>query len=184
MPFSGGQVTALRPGGFPKARMGSFAGKAGFVPTTPQFTVDASYVTIQGHMAASGMFAEVTVGEPTAWGDADRLYGAIWTLGTRIPYVSLDTAIRIYDTRVRLYSKAFARPQDSREFALARAVQQVASDLFGDFTLGGTIREIDIAGQFGQPVRARWGHAMVGVMYRIVDIDLALVVNDSSTTSL
>lgn len=151
----------------------------------PQFTVDAPYVTIQGHMNSSAMFAQVTVGEPTAWGDADRLYGAIWTLGTRIPYVTLGTAVRIYDTRVRLYTKAFKRPQDSREFELARAVQQVSSRLFGDFTLGGTIREIDISGQFGQPVRARWGHAPVaGVMYRIADIDLALVVNDSSTTSL
>ncbi len=154
-----------------------------FVPTTPQFTINATYVSIQGHMKASGYFADVTIGEPVAFGDTTRMYGAIWTRRTRIPYLSLDSAIRVYDTRIRFYTLAFARPQEPREFTLALAVQQVASDLFGDYDLGGTIREIDIAGQFGQPVRVRWGHAPVpkdGPMYRVADMDLSLVVNNST----
>ena len=150
-----------------------------------QFTVNDSYVAIQGHLMASGHFAEATIGEPAAWGDSGQLYGAIWTMGTRSPYVSFDSTTRVYDTRVRLYTQAFTSPLDSREFVLARAVQQIASDLAGDYTLGGTVRELDIAGQFGPPMRARWGHAAVaGVMYRIVDIDIGLVINNSSVTSI
>jgi hypothetical protein len=58
----------------------------------------------------------------------------------------------------------------------------IQSDLIGDYDLGETIRNIDIAGIYGAGMGATWGYVdLGGKMYRIVDISLPLIVDDSAT---
>ena len=161
---------------------GSTAAPAAVV--APQFTVHDTYVVIQSHLQATGYFGQVFIGQPEGFGDDARMHAAIWTVATRIPYLSFDTGMRIYDTRIRLYKKAFGRTQENAELVLAVGVQQSVSDLLDDYDLGETISEIDIAGQYGQAVNVRWGHDRVGDdVYKVADITLPLVVRNTSTTS-
>ena len=96
--------------------------------------------------------------------------------------VTLGKTTTVYDIMVRLHRNMLAEPIELTEFELAEAVSAIAEDLLGDFDLGVTVRNIDVAGEFGRPLRARWGYANVGgTMYRVADLFIPVVVNDTST---
>ena len=79
-----------------------------------------------------------------------------------------------------LYRDMLAEPQEQGEFDLALTVQDIGSDLLGDFDLGSSVRNIDAAGIYGTPVGAQWGYTSVAnVMFRTVDITVPIVVNDT-----
>ena len=64
---------------------------------------------------------------------------------------------------------------------MALGVSEITSNLIGEFDLGATIRNIDVAGQYGQAVTAQWGYvALNQTMYRTVDITIPLVVDGSA----
>jgi len=70
------------------------------------------------------------------------------------------------------------------EFQMAEVVQKVGSDLLGDYDLGGTVRTVDAAGQYGTAFGAEWGYVdLGGVMFRVADITVPLTVDDSATLS-
>ena len=65
---------------------------------------------------------------------------------------------------------------------MALAVSQVTSNLVGEFDLGATMRNIDIAGQYGQSLSATWGYITIGnTVFRTVDLTVPLVVDESAT---
>lgn len=145
------------------------------------FTIKPTLQTIQSYLAASGEFDDVLLGEPEAI-SGDRLTGAIYVAGTTIADVSLGTISTVYNVMVRLYKDMLAEPTRDIEYILARVVQDIASDLLGDFDLGASIRHIDAAGIYGTPMSAVWGYVSVAsTMYRSVDMTVPLVVNDTAT---
>ncbi len=69
------------------------------------------------------------------------------------------------------------------ETSVAQGVATVLATLVGAYTLGGSVRAIDWAGEeAGRKVAVKWGHLVVsGTIFRMVDIQVPLIVDDSAT---
>jgi Zn-dependent M16 (insulinase) family peptidase len=147
--------------------------------------INDAYIQLQGHLASSGYFQQVFIGEPTSITNDVGFSAAIWTTGMRIPITTLTSALRVYDTQVRIYTRAFQRDTKQVELALADTVFQVTSDLLGEYDLGGYVREIDAGGVYGAPMSVNWGNGNLnGVIYRIADITMGLVIGSVNETTM
>ena len=145
------------------------------------FTIRPTLQEIQSYLAASGEFVTVELGEPEAVARGDGLTAAIWVSGTRIALTTLTKVTKVYDANIRVYRDMLGEPTEGIEIGLAKVVQDIASDLLGDYDLGATVRDIDACGQYGTPLRAEWGHDVVaGVVFRVVDMTIPIVVNDTA----
>lgn len=77
-----------------------------------------------------------------------------------------------------------AEPTESMEKEFAKAVSSILSDIIGEFDLGGSVRSIDVAGIYGSSIAVSYGYLdLGGTMFRIADITLSLIVDDSATTT-
>ena len=145
------------------------------------FSILATMQTIQGHLMSGGGFVSVQLGQPSTVAPAlTGITAAIWLEHIQVGTVFLGVVDKIYEVTVRLYTNMLAEPQEQGELDLALTVQDIGSDLLGDFTLGTSVRNIDAAGIYGTPLGAQWGYTSVaGVMFRTVDITVPIIVNDS-----
>jgi hypothetical protein len=144
-----------------------------------------AYIQIQGHLATSGYFQQVVIGEPTNLAHDVGYSAAIWTTGVRIPMTTFTTALRVYDTNIRIYARAFQRDTKQVELGLSDAVFQVTSDLLGEFDLGGSVREVDAGGMYGAPMSVNWGHNNLnGNIYRIADVRTGIIIASANETSM
>ena len=145
------------------------------------FSILATMQTIQGHLMAGGRFVSVELGQPSAVAPAlTGISGAIWLESIQVGIVYGGVVDKIFEVTIRLYTNMTAEPQEQGELDLALIVQEIGSDLLGDFDLGASVRNIDAAGIYGTPMSARWGYTSVAnVMFRSVDITVPIIVNDS-----
>ena len=148
------------------------------------FAIRNTLVALEGHLEASGYFGQVQIGEFKSAPD-DRLAASIWLVGASAYQVYLDGgSAEVHTVNVRIYRKAFEEPESEIENDIAQAVSQVMSDLSGEFDLGGTIRNIDIAGMAGTPLSVDFGHLDVGgTIFRVADITVPMLVDDSATAA-
>jgi hypothetical protein len=149
------------------------------------FNITNTLNAITSHISSSGYVNDVQVGEPVSVPDAnDRIFAAIWMTSAVVVEVTLSNTVELHTTNVRLYKRAaFGQGDDSGdvEQSLALATSQISSDLIGEFDLGGSIRNIDIAGQYGGGLSATWGYITIAqTVFRSVDIVVPLVVDDSA----
>lgn len=147
------------------------------------FAVRATLRAIESYIKASGYFQLAQVGEykmPPSIGT--KLAAAAWMARAGVVGTTLTTTIELHTVNLRIYRDALAEPSENGEFQVSEAVSEVLSDLLGEYDLGATIRNIDAAGQYGQSVGVEWGYADIsGHLYRIADITLPLIVDDSAT---
>ncbi len=135
------------------------------------------------HALKLGRFERVNGHEPKA-APGTRLTCAIWV--QRISPVPTDSGLAATTARVelsvRVYSSMLAEPQDRIEPDMSAAVDALMGAYAGDFTLGGTIRNVDLLGQAGAPMEAVAGYVTVDTtLFRIVTITVPLIVNDAWT---
>lgn len=80
---------------------------------------------------------------------------------------------------VRLYSNFLQMPLDGIDPDLLTATTTVLSAFSSSFTLGGTVRDIDLLGMYGQPMGAQAGYlTQDNKVYRIMTITLPIVIDD------
>ena len=147
------------------------------------FDVKATLQAIESYLSASGYFTYVGVGERKAPPSGDGLSVDLWMKSAAVVrlYANGGTG-ESHVVLVRVYRDLFGLPTEETEFVLAKAVQQILSDLLGEYDLGTTVREIDAGGINGQPVRTDWGHVDIGgKLFRVADITIPLSVDDSAT---
>ena len=136
-----------------------------------------SFLKSQGRVGGGN----VQIGEPKD-PPAGRISAAVFMEGIRTPESVLDAPVRIYDVAIRLY-RNFTEDGTATEIELARAVGELWEDLEGDFDLGASIRNVDVAGIYGQGLTASWGYLDVaGRMYRTCDVSVPLVVDPAAAT--
>lgn len=147
------------------------------------FKVKSTLEAIQSYAMASGYFgSSVTVGEPKQPVAETSLSAAIFMSSVAVASLTLTKTIELHVTTIRIYRDMLAEPTANIEFELAEAVGDISSDLLGDYDLGETIRNIDVGGQYGSAMNTTWGYVdLSGKMYRIADISLPLIVDDSAT---
>jgi hypothetical protein len=71
-------------------------------------------------------------------------------------------------------------PAEKIDVILANAVDKIFTALMGDCDLGASVRNIDVFGELGTPLKAVAGYVEIDkVLYRNVDVTLPLIMNDS-----
>lgn len=132
------------------------------------------------HAAASGLFDRVAGHEPKN-APGNGLSAAIWVQSIApLPAASgLSYTTGYLVLRERLYNPMLQEPQDSIDPNLLAATDTMIGLYSGDFTLGGLVRNVDLLGAHGIPLRADAGYLeQAGKLFRVFDITLPLVCND------
>jgi len=146
------------------------------------FKVKSTLQAVASYMEASGYIRNVSVGEPKQPLEGRGLSAAIFMSSANVVELTLATTIEVHVAMIRVYADMLREPLEANEFEMSEVVGDILSDLLGEYDLGGTIRNIDAAGQYGTAVSTSWGHIdLSGKMYRIADITLPLIVDDSAT---
>lgn len=135
---------------------------------------------MQSHAMELGIFERTNAHEPKA-APGNGLSWALWAQSVAPARgssgLASTTAVLLF--RVRLYQPMVSEPQDGIDPAVLGAVDLLINTYSGDFDLGGLVRNVDLLGQYGTPLGARAGYVTIGnTPYRIMDIDVPLVVND------
>lgn len=153
------------------------------------FDITSTMRNLQSYFVASGYFpGGVLIGEPkqppTPKG-SNQFAASLFMRSVRVNQLMLDGATEeTHVVTARIYNTMLAEPTEDMELALARVVQQVVSDILADADLGGTIRNIDPGGMGGTAMTAEFGHIdQSGVMYRIADITIPMIVDGSATAA-
>ena len=147
------------------------------------FDITATLDSILSKVSASGGFkAGLQIGEPKSPPGGAGLFAAVFMNSVEVGELTLGTTIERHDVTLRIYRDMLAEPIGNIEKDLAKAVTDISNDLAGDFDLSSTVRAIDIGGIYGSPLSTSWGYVEVsGNMYRIADMAIGLIVDDSST---
>ena len=150
------------------------------------FNIKTTLDAISSHISRSGYVNDVRIGEPVAPPDApDKMHAAIYMASANVVGLTLSNTVEVHLVTVRLYRRAaFGQGDDAGqvEAEVALAVSQISSNLIGEFDLGGTSRNIDVVGQYGQNISATWGYVTLGnTVFRTVDLAVPLVIDDSAT---
>lgn len=136
---------------------------------------------IESHALASGYFTAVNGAEPKSPPDTSGITCAVWVeqIGPARGGSGLtSTSIRLC-FYVRLYTGMLTDPPEAIDPNLMTALDALMAAYSGDFTLGDLVREVDLLGQYGDPLSARAGYLVEGgTEFRVMTIVLPLVVND------
>ncbi len=140
------------------------------------FDITSTMRAIQSHLQASGWFDRVQVGEPKG-PPGSGLTAAIFMEQVAVDELTLETTIEFHDVVVRFYTPDLQQTIPIREDRLEKAVAFIEKAWFGGFTLGGTVRNIDVS-----ELAWDFGHVDIDrIEYRTVETTLSLIVDGSAT---
>lgn len=138
------------------------------------------FAALVSHGMNSGLFERVNQHEPKN-APGNGLTMAVW-LDRIIPAAEASSVISTTGVllfSVRCYSSMVADPQDDIDPALLTAVDVLFAAYSGDFTLGGLVRNVDLLGEFANPLGAVFGYVTIdNKMYRVGTMTVPLVVSD------
>lgn len=143
--------------------------------------VRALFASAESIAMKTGVFRSVNTHEPKAAPGSGLRLG-IWQQEVSplaaASGLSATTAYVVLNARV--YGNMLAKPEDEIDPRLMSALTVLIGAYSADFTLGGTIRNIDLLGAYGQQLRAVAGYQSIGgSMYRIATLTIPCVVNDA-----
>lgn len=135
---------------------------------------------VESHALASGYFDSVNGHEPLS-PPTSGVTCAVWTeqIGPARGGSGLDSTSARLALFVRLYTPMTQQPADAIDPNLMDALNALFVAYSGNFTLGGLVREVDLLGNYGDPLSGRAGYLKTsGVDYRVFTITLPLIIND------
>jgi PKD repeat protein len=152
------------------------------VPSAALTPLDAAGIIdkVVSHALASGRFRTVNGHEPKSAPDtgSGQPAAAVWAQSiepARGQSGLYLTSIRLV-LNVRIYESMLAEPQDAIDPAIISAADALLAAYTGDFTLGGTVREVDLLGQTGVPLSAQAGYLnQDNKLFRVFTITLPLL---------
>lgn len=127
----------------------------------------------------TGRFDRVNAHEPKA-PPGNGLSAAVWVQAVKpIPTSGLASTSVLFLAMLRIYSNMLQEPQDAIDPNVCDAADDLISRFSSAFTLGGTVREVDLLGAYGPPLAAQAGYITIQqTMYRCMDVALPLIIND------
>ena len=145
--------------------------------------VEALFTAVESHAMKLGRFDQVNRHEPKN-APGNKLVAAIFVADIGPP--TQGSGLAATDARVeftiRIYSNMLQEPQDAIDPAILSAVDVLMSAYQGDFSLGATVKAVDLLGMAGEPLRARAGYiTQDNTLYRVMDITLPLLIADAWT---
>jgi hypothetical protein len=128
---------------------------------------------------ASGYFTVVNKHE--AVGNIGTYVASVWLqhIGPARGGSGLNaTSLRV-ELTLRIYSAMITAPSDEIDPNMARAAMAVLTSFSGAFSIGDTVRDIDLLGEFGTPLSGKAGYLNLSTqVYRVMDITIPIIVDD------
>jgi hypothetical protein len=148
------------------------------------FKIKDTLHAVQSHLAGNGWLTKVDAGEPKA-APSEQFSASVFMDSVSVALVFANGGTReVHNVVIRVLTNMLSIPTEDVEYNLAEIVQQMVSDLIADYDLGGTINHIDVGGIYGDGISTSWGHIdIAGTFFRLAEIRLPLVVDDSGTSS-
>jgi hypothetical protein len=135
---------------------------------------------VRSHAMSLGVFDRVNTHEPKN-APGNGLSCSIWTdIIEPLPDASglAATSGRVA-FHVRVMGNMLAEPQDDIDPQILVAVTTLIGEYSGHFTLGGTVRDVDLLGAHGEPLKAQAGYLDIDRrLFRIFVITLPVIIND------
>lgn len=142
--------------------------------------VNALVASTESIAMKTGQFRSVNFHEPkSAPGSGLRL--AIWAqsiepIGAASGLAGTSGYVVLY---ARIYGSMLAKPEDEIDPKVMTAATVLVGAYSADFTLGGTVRNIDLLGMYGEKLGAQAGYVTIGgSMYRVMTVTLPCIIND------
>mgnify|MGYP003137362219 FL=1 len=149
------------------------------------FDIGNTLHAIETYVQKLGLFQSVAVGEPKS-PPGQGFHAALWMQSVAISMIYAGGETReSHVVTLRVYRDMLAEqtdPQLNLESEMASVLSKLMESLLGDTDLESTVMSIDAAGMDGAAMSATFGYTDVGgSMYRVVDINIPMIVNGSST---
>lgn len=136
--------------------------------------------TVMSQAQALGLFGQVLGHEPVSAPGSGLTY-AVWVarVGTVPAGSGLAAGTGRLELTGRIFMPADTQPEDDVDTAVTNAVDQLMTALFADFTLGDTVRNVDLLGAHGPALGAVFGFTRFdSTTYRVATLTIPLIVND------
>lgn len=141
--------------------------------------IDTLMSELISHAQSLSVFDEVNGHEPKS-APGRGVTAAVWVQDV-MPLRSsglASTSVRL-ELMWRLYSPMISEAPDAIDPNMIKALDALCGAYSGDFQLDGAVRQIDLLGAHGDPMRARAGYLnQDGRLYRVIDLTVPLVIND------
>lgn len=136
---------------------------------------------VMSHGAGSGFFDAVPGHEPKSAPGSGLTYAVFLSaLGPARGASGLAVTTARVELTGRIYKPFMSEPEDLIDPAIAQAADALFEAYTGDFSLGGTARNIDVLGQHGNPLSLRAGYQTIDKqVFRVADIVIPIIVNDA-----
>ena len=149
------------------------------------FDIKNTLHAVETYVQNLGLFSTVQIGEPKQ-AVGQGLHAAIYMQSVSIIMIYVGGETReSHIVQLRVYKDMLAEntdPQNNLESELASVVSKLMENLLGDTDLESSIMSIDAGGMDGGSMTATYGYLTLGgVMYRVVNINIPLIVNGSAT---
>lgn len=151
-------------------------------PDESENWLDPVFDAVVSDAQASGYFDKVNLHEPKAK-PGYGLTAAVWVQS--IGPVPLGSGLSQTTARVefkeRIYTNMLQEPQDMIDPMMLKAVSNMIRRYHDDFDFAGAIRNVDLLGNFGDPLFAEFGYVAIGVpeqLYRCATLTIPCIVND------
>lgn len=149
------------------------------------FDISNTLHAVKTYIQDLGLFQSVQIGEPK--GALPQGFHAacfMTSVGITSVYVGGETR-ESHVIMLRIYKDMLAEqsdPQSNLETEIAVVVSKLMANLLGDTDLESSIMSIDAAGMDGTSMAGSYGYIELGgVIYRICDVTIPLIVNGSAT---
>jgi hypothetical protein len=149
------------------------------LPNFDQAAVYDLFDKVQSHAMTLGLFERVNTHEPKS-APENGLWAAIWVQSIAPVSSSglAQTSGRV-ELRVRIGKSFITKPEDTIDPEILMAAAVLIGEYSGNFTLGGTVRNVDLLGQHGTPLSGQAGYLTIGQqMYRVMEVTLPIIIND------
>lgn len=141
-----------------------------------QALVDAAV----SYALATGYFDTVNAHEPRSV-PGNGVACSIWASDIRsVSSSGLNSVSMLVELTARVQMQAqTTAPLDQIDPAMMQAVAVLMATFAGGFTMGGTVREVDLLGQHSQGLRAKPGYINPNnVLCRVFDVSVPFIIND------
>ncbi len=145
--------------------------------------VSALFAALVSKAKSLGAFKAVITHEPKAAPATLPALAVWWRKTSPVPASGLASVSGVVTFTGRVYAaKMLEKPEDNIDKRLLALTGQVMKALSGGFTLGGTVRAVDLLGASGQQLEAASGFLThENTLFRVAEITIPVIVNDMFT---